>query len=146
MNRGVATSAPTAPHAQMRGVILLADVDLSGSNPRGDALVLSMAFQAKIIVTLHEQLGVDRPVRGMTYRATFPHRFVFVNEGAALLAMALAAGLVFAGHGQAPGWLHDFHAMRVMALDTVHFSLRQWMMVRQVELGVRFKMTAKTRG
>jgi hypothetical protein len=58
--------------------------------------------------------------------------------------MTLTARFVQPRHCQAAARFHDVAAVRVVALHAIHPILDDGMMVRQVELGVRFDMTLKT--
>lgn len=142
MHGGVATGAPATAEFQFVGVVFIADQDLPGADQR--ALRLRVALEAKIVVALDEHLGVDRTMRAVADDAAFPHRFVLEDEGLALVAMALGAGLVEAGQGEAAGGFHDVRAVRVVALDAIHFAFEHGMMLREAELGVGFQVAIQT--
>jgi hypothetical protein len=57
-----------------------------------------------------------------------------------LLAMASDTGLVLTRHRQAAGRFHQVQSMGVMALHTVHLTLRHRMMIWEVELRLRLEM------
>jgi hypothetical protein len=103
-----------------------------------------MAFQAKIIIPLDKHLIRNGPMGLMADRATFPQRLVLVNHRPRLLAMAFGARLVqprHAGSGphaqrRAMRRLENVRAVRIMALDAVHSALDDWMMLRQLKLGM----------
>ena len=100
-------------------------------------LVLRMTPEAKVWVALGEHFAVDRPVRIMAGRATLPQGFVFKNDRARLLAVALRAAFVAARHRQAAGGLEDVSAVGIMALHTVHAALNHRMAIGKFEFRVR---------
>jgi hypothetical protein len=120
----------------------MSDEDLSRRNARAGRL--RVAFEAKIVVAIHEQLGVDRAVRRMAGHAAVAHRLVFKNMRLGLLAMALRAGLVQPRHRQTARRLHDVHAVRIVALDAIHLAFNDRVMLRQVKFRVRFQVAGKT--
>src|SRR5580765_7621399 len=83
-------------------------------------------------------------MRVVANRAAFPHRGVLEDERPGLLAMRLAAGFILARHSQASSGLQDVHPMRVMALDAIHLSFKDRMMLGKVELRARFLMALET--
>ena len=103
-----------------------------------------MALEAEIVIPLYEQFGVDRAVWTVTNGAAFAHGFVLEDEGLGLVAMTLGAGLVEASHRKTGGGFHDVGAVRVMALNAIHFAFKHGMMLRQVEFGVGFEMAIQT--
>src|SRR5258706_10084667 len=60
--------------------------------------------------------------------------------------MTLGAIYVEARHGKSARRFHDVHAMRVVALDAVHFAFDDGMMLREVEFGMCFQVALKTGG
>lgn len=84
MDRLVTARAPASSALQKRGVITSTDHDHARCH-----LLLEMAFQAQILVPLHQHLVIRRSVRIMAGRATFPDRFVFKHERTSLSHMAL---------------------------------------------------------
>lgn len=105
-----------------------------------------MAFEAKIIVALDEEIAIDRSVRVVAGDAAFAQRFMLKDKRAALLAMAGRAAFIQARHRQARVGLHDFTAMRVMALYAVHSAFNHGMMLRQGEIGVNIEMALEAGG
>lgn len=89
MHRGVASRRGTASLAEEKGVIDLADDHLAGW-PR----ILSVALQTQIGVTLDEHLLVHGAMRIVTSRATFSHRFVFIDEVTGLLPVTARARFI----------------------------------------------------
>src|SRR5262245_24438783 len=81
----------------------------------------------------------------MTHRASLSQRLMFIYKRPALLSMTLPTGFILARHRQIPRRFHYIHSVRVMAFYTVHLSLGQRMVLRQVELRVRLQVAAKTR-
>lgn len=140
MHRRVTAGAKAGADLQVSRVIFLSDHDQSARR-----LCLGVAFQAQIHIPLDQQFRIDRSVRRVTGRASLPQRLVFEDKRARLLAMALGACFIQTRHRQAACRLQDFFAVRIVALHTIHSVLRHRMMVRQVELRVRFEMTLKAR-
>jgi hypothetical protein len=110
------------------------------------ALHLDVALEAKIIIALDKELAIDGTVRIVAGGAAVAQSFVFENEGTALLAVALGATLVQAGHGESAGRLHDVVPVRVVTLDAVHHAFDDGMMLRKFELGVDVQVALKARG
>lgn len=108
------------------------------------SLHLHMALETKIVVTFGQKLPVDRAVGIVTGDATVAQRFMLKNERTALLAVTLRAALVEARHGQAAGRLHNVVPVGIMALDAVHDSFNDWMMLRKFELRMNIQMALKT--
>lgn len=88
MNRLVTAGAPASAPGEERAVIASANEDFSGLG-----LLLKMAFQTKILVSLREHLVVDRSMRIVAGSAAFTNRFVFENERPALSGVALRTGV-----------------------------------------------------
>ena len=65
----MATGRPTRAHADEAGVVHIADIDVAPRN--AGSLDLRMAPQAKVRITLRQQLGVDRAVYRVTDGTTF---------------------------------------------------------------------------
>src|SRR5437016_3404619 len=59
--------------------------------------------------------------------------------------MTLGAVLVHTSHCQAAGRFHDVAAVRVMALDTIHFLFQHRVMLRKMKFHFRGAVTLKTR-
>ena len=89
MNGGVTPRAPASAHLQIAGMFGLPYHDLARAQ-----LILSVTFQAQIIVPLHEHFGIDGTMGRVADRTTLPHCRVLVNEWPGLLAMALRAALI----------------------------------------------------
>jgi hypothetical protein len=81
----------------------------------------------------------------MARGAAFTHGCMLKNEGPGLLAVALRAVLVPAGHGQPASRLHNIQAMWIMALDAIHFPFVDRMMLRQVKGSIDVQMALVTR-
>ena len=58
--------------------------------------------------------------------------------------MTFGALLVQARHGEAAGWLHDFMAVRVVALHTIHAAFDHGMMLGETKLRVNIEMALET--
>lgn len=138
MNCGMTSSAGTSTKPQAVGVVDGPDVDLhaGGSGLRH----LGVAFEAEVVVPLHQHLGIDRSVRAMAGGAAFAHRLVFVDMHLSLLAMAGDTGLILARHGQAARGLHDIQSVGIMTLNAVHLPLGHGVMVGKVEFRLGLEM------
>jgi hypothetical protein len=99
-----------------------------------------MAAQAEIIVALDKHLFINRTVRLMADDTAFAHGRVLEDKRTGLLLMALRASPVFAGERDFARGFHYIHAVWVVALDAVHPALDDRVMLREVELGLGFKM------
>jgi hypothetical protein len=103
-----------------------------------------MAFEAKIGITFHEQLAIDRAMGTMANGAAFAQRLVFEHKRSALIAVTRGAILVEPGHGQPAGRFENIAAMRIVALHTIHARFQHRMMLRQTEFSVGLQMTLET--
>jgi hypothetical protein len=108
-------------------------------------LVLRMASQAKVRVALDKHFAVDRAVRVVTRGATLAHGFVLEHNRARLFTMTLGAAFVAPRHRQSAGGFENVVAMRVVALNTIHFALNHGMMLGQIKFGLDFEVALKTR-
>jgi hypothetical protein len=142
VDRFVAAGRPAGAALDEIGVRNFTDHKVAGKNV--GTLNLQVALEAKIVVALDEELAIDRAVRAMASGAAFAEGFVFVNEGAALFAMALRALFVEAGHGEAAGGLHRVVAVRVVALHTIHVAFDDRMMLRKIEFGMDVDVALET--
>jgi len=77
---------------------------------------------------------------------TFTHCRMFKNDGLGLFPMALGAAFVQAPHRQSAGWFHYIHAVRVVALDAVHFPLNDRMVLGQMKFRLGVRMALETGG
>jgi hypothetical protein len=144
MHCGVAAGAPTGSLAQVGRVISLADVNLSASNAW--ALILRVAFQAKVRVIFRQHLAIDGTVWVMANGAAFAERFVLENKWPRLLAMTTRTTLVQSRHGKAASRFENIEAMWIMALDTIHSAFDDGMALRQIEFCVGLEMALETSG
>ena len=100
-----------------------------------------MAFETEVAVAFDQHLGVDGSVGAVTHSAAFAHRFMFEDMWTALITMTRGAGLVYSCHSQScERGFHDVVPMGVMALNAVHLTFGEWMMLRQVELSASLKV------
>ena len=105
-----------------------------------------MAFEAKIWVGCDEHLGIHRAVRVVANGATFAHGFVLENEWPCLVAMASRAIFVEPRHRESARRFHDVGAVRIVALDAVHFVFKNQVMIRQLKFRVGLQVALKTSG
>ena len=123
-------------------MIAAADVNaLASARPRH----LSMAGETQIRIRRGEHFAVDGTVRVVAGRAAFAHGRVFINERPGLLPVALGARLIQPRHGESTRRFHDVHAMRIVALNTIHFPLQHRMMLGQMKFGLGLQMTLEAR-
>ena len=105
---------------------------------------LCMTTQAKIRIGFDEQICIYGTVGIVTDRAAFAQRGMLINKRLGFLLMTLRARLVQPRHGEPAFRFHDVHAMRVVALDTIHFSFQDGVMVWKTELRRHVQMTFQT--
>lgn len=139
MDGGVAARRPARATAHEAGVIQFSNHNLARAN-----LHLGVAFQAKVIVPLHEQLLVDRTVGRMTRRATVAQRFVLEGERSGLFPMTLRARFVEPRHGQSARRFENVAPVGIMAIHAIHSGFHDRMVMWQVELRVNFQMALVT--
>ena len=126
--------------------------NIPNKNVSARRVQLSVTFETKIVVSLDEHLVRDGAVWLMTNGAAFTQSFVFVDDQARLLAMALCAGLIQTREtSRSPSFksgamrrLENIGSVRIVALDAIHPLFQHRMMVRQSELGVHIYMTSET--
>jgi len=106
---------------------------------------LGMATQTQICIRLGEHFSVDGPVGIMADRAAFPQGGVFINERPGLFPVALGAGFIQPRHGQSTRRFHNVHAVRVVALNAIHFPFQHRMMLGKVKFSLHLQMTLETR-
>jgi hypothetical protein len=146
MHRCVASGAPTPALPQPGSVRDVADINFPWC-----PLHLRMAFQAKVRITLDQQLSIHRPMRIVTDCAPLPQRFVLKNKWPRLLAMTLRAILVRTRHRhsrlcRSRRRFENVAAVGIMALHAIHVSLYYWMMLRHAKFCFRLQVALKTRG
>ena len=95
-------------------MILRADVNRS-RRLAGETLRLEVALQAEVLVALHEHFVVHAAVRIVASGAAFADGFMFENERAALLHVALHAGVLLDRHGS-PAAANRLAFVRVVAI------------------------------
>lgn len=89
MNCCVTTRAPTGSLAHSRGMGRIANKYFAGRS-----LNLRMTLEAKVRIAFHQQLSIDRAMRIVANRASFPQGFMLKHKWAGLLAMTLRAVLI----------------------------------------------------
>jgi hypothetical protein len=119
VDRGVATRRPASAEGEERLMVYVADID--AARP-GRPLHLGVTSEAHTGIAHGQQFGVDGTVRLVATGATFTQSRMFKNDGLGLFSVALGATFVQAAHRQSAGRFHDVHAMRIMALDAIHFA------------------------
>ena len=142
MHGSVAAGGPAGTPRHQRRVVHLAKDQRAGRA----ALHLRVAFEAEIVVRLEQHLAVRGTVRMMTGRAALAHGLVLEDERPGLVPMALGAGFIVTGHGQPAGWFVNLPPVWIVTLHAVHPAFDDRMMLREVELGVDFKVAVEARG
>ena len=139
MHRRMATGAPTGALAQKLSVWLESDKGFA----RG-TLHLRMTFEAKVRITLDQQLPIHRTVRVVTDGAAFPQCLMLKNEWPGLFTMTLRATLVESCHRQTAARFENVPPVRIMALHAIHPPFDDRMMLRQIKFSMRLQMALKT--
>ena len=119
-------------------------VDIANKHRVGHRLNLRMAAETKIRIALGEQLGIDGAVRAVANRAPFTQRRMLEDERSGLGAVARAAGVVLARHGQSAGRFEDVRSMRIVALCAANFFLQKRMVLWQMKFRLRRTVAFKT--
>jgi len=78
-------------------------------------------------------------------RTAFAHGRVLIDKGPCLLPMTICARLVHARHGESTRRFHDVHAVRIVALNTIHFAFENGMMLRKMKLRLNIQVALKAR-
>lgn len=138
----MATGAPTRSLPEQRGMLHLANVNLTSGDTR--TLRLGMAAQTQTGIVRHEHLPVDGTVGQMANHAAFAQGFVLEDERPRLFTVALGAGLIVPRHGKSASGFENVRAMRVMALHAIHPAFNDRMVLRQTEFSVRFEVAIET--
>ncbi|MCG3146831.1 MAG: hypothetical protein PCFJNLEI_00265 [Verrucomicrobiae bacterium] len=122
------------------GVGDLADHHRAGRVGRSD---LGVTFETEIVVTLDEEIRIDRAVGVVTGGATFAHGFVFKDTRAGLFFVALRAnrvGTMVKGASR----LVDVVTVRVVTRGAVHFPFADGMMRGEAEFRAFVEVTLET--
>jgi len=135
----MAAGRPASAVTEKAGMVHVAD-----KNDSARGLLLRVALEAKVGVTLQEHFGVDGTVWVVADSAAFAERGVLENKRAGLFTMALGAGFVLARHGQSARRFHNVHSVGIVTLHAVHFSLDDWMMLWEVKFSPSFLMALET--
>lgn len=125
----MATRRPAGSARQESRVIPGADED-----PATDELLLEMALQAGGLIAIDQHLGVDRPVRLMTRRATLADGLVLEHKRAALRGVTFPAGVDLRDLRR-PAADHSRALVRIVTVRAAHFALDHRMVGRQGEGG-----------
>ena len=136
----MAACAPAGSPSDKAGVVEFSDHGRSRAIPQ---LHLRMAPQTKVVIPLEQELWADRRVRCVADGAAFAHGLMFKDKGAALIPVARGARFIQLRHGQSRRRLENIVSVRVMALDTIHPSFDDGMMIRQIQLSVDLEVTLK---
>lgn len=143
MHRRVAACAPAGAAAHKGRVRNVPNKNLPPGHNH-----LRMAFQAKVVVPLHEHLVRNRPVRLMTNHAAFTQGFMLVKPGPRLFPMAFGASLIHPRETSgrpcpkrgAMRCLENVRPVRIVALHAIHPPFKHRMVLRQFELRVNIEV------
>ena len=139
MNRRVAAGSPAGSDLQIGRMKRVADVNLAAGR-----LDLCVAAQAKIRIAVDKHFLIDRTMRAMTDDAAFAHRRMREDERSGLVAMTLRTTFILPRHGQSARRLENVVTVRVVALHTIHMSLDDGMVMRQIKFRVDVEVALKT--
>lgn len=142
MHRRVATGRPTGAAREKLCVRHRADADAADRG--GGAGDLRVAPETKIVVARDEQLVVDRTVRLMARGTTFAQRGMYEHARPGLLAVTLGARLIPAAERETSRRFENVRSVRVVALNAIHLTFHNGMVMRQAKLSVNFLMTIET--
>jgi hypothetical protein len=134
----VTARAPTGPARKKWCMISTADQNLPG---RG--LLLEMAAETEVLISLNEHLVVDRAVRFVAGGATFANRFVLEHERPALRDMTFGAGIHLRSQGERTGF-DRVAFVGVMAIAAGHLPLHDRVRVRQAEFPAHIQVALET--
>ena len=134
----MATGGPTRAEGQAGSVVPATNVNPARSARAGH---LHMAAQTEIGIRFGKQFGVNRTMGIVASGAAFAQGRMFIHVRLGLLPVALGAGFIQPCHGQPAFRLHDVHAMGIVALDAIHFSLQHRMVIRKMKFSLRVQMT-----
>ena len=118
------------------------DIDLAGRDP--GSCRLRVASQAKVRISLGEQLGIDGPVRLMAGGAAIAKSCVLENKRPRLLTVTRGADLMEARHRESTRGFEDVGSVRVVGLRACQFPLKERMMLGQMKLRFRRPVTLET--
>ena len=141
VDRGMATCCPAVAVFDVARVIHIADVECQ-TRPRASRL--GMAAKAKVLVRNRQELRVNGAVRIVASRATLAKRGMFEDERSGLLPVTLSARFIQTASRKAPGRLHDILAVRIVALDTIHLSFANGVVLWKMEFRIYFQMALIT--
>jgi hypothetical protein len=82
----------------------------------------------------------------MTHRAPLPQGFVLKNKRPRLLPMTLSAILIQPRHCQAARRFENIAPVRIVALNAIHVTFNDRMMLRHPKFSLRLQMTLETSG
>jgi hypothetical protein len=136
---GVAAGSPAAALRQERPVWHHADINFPIH-----VLGLCMATQTEIRVGLVQQFAIRRAMRVVANIASLTQSFVLKHEWTGLFPVALGAGFIATRHGQSARRFEDVRPMRIVALNTIHVSLRHRVMLGHSKLSLDGDMAIKT--
>ena len=123
-------------------MIHLADEDSRAGRVR--PLHLGMAAKTEIRIPDDQHFGIDGAMRLVADPATLAQGRVLKHGGFGLFAVAGGASLVQLREGRSARRFQDVAAVRIVTLHAVHFAFEDGMMLREVELRLRFQVAVKT--
>lgn len=127
MNRLMASGGEAASASHRAVVVASADRDHASGK-----LLLEVAFEAQVGISLAKHAGIHRAVGVVTDHAAFTCGFVFINKRPPLGHVAFEAKLVVTVQGLRSAG-DDVALVRVVAVGATDFALGHRVMRRQVE-------------
>jgi len=109
----------------------------------GRCLLLEVALEAKIRVSLNQHLVIHRSVGLVASGAALPDGFVFKDKGAALGDMTASTGVGLTRERKRATF-YGITLMRVVAIAAGYFTRNNGMAVRQVEFSAYIQVTLET--
>lgn len=138
MHGFVASGRPTGSLRDELRVITSADQKLSGR------LLLEVASDAKVLVSLREQFRIHSAMGIVADSASFADGLVFKDEWTVLRDVAFATGFALAGEGERPA-ANGVAFVNVMAVAAADLSFQHRMVRCQVKLPTLVEMAIEAR-
>ena len=136
---GLVTSGGPAGAPRHEGRV----VQAANPDRPGRRLLLEMAFQTKALVSLGQQLGVDRPMDGVAGRATFSNRLVLEHKWSLLGGMAFGAHLGLRSQRRSSTFL-GWTFVRIVAIAATDSAFQHRVMVGKAELAPLIEVALET--
>lgn len=106
-------------------------------------LLLEVAFEAKVLVSLRQELVVNCSMRVMAGCAAFPDGFMLENKRPALSNVTLGAGVGLRSESKRSA-MSRLPAVRVVAITATHLPVADRMVMRQLKAPFHFQVARET--